>query len=223
MSIKVFLTHTLPFSERKQSILARQDIELVHFPCLRVKKNPKVPDLKLIDCIIPSSMTAIEWMIEKELFAQHYYCIGPETTTYLQEKRAESFVHTLDHEPYTLKNLIFFYKETFKKKNVLWLGSQQGILKYAPFLAEDYPFISCHLTHWNWPAFLAEKHASVYFKSADFVICSSISSALVLSQLEWDCSAQLLLSSSRLHRYFLGWNIPPKQCSNHWLAEIVYN
>jgi hypothetical protein len=108
------------------------------------------------------------------------------------------------------------------KGRIVWLGSQQGVLRYHHEFDSYYHRVEPFLTHWNWPSYFQETKASSYFEKVDFVVCSSISAAVSLSQLQWDCAALILLSSSRLIKYFSLDQSHVKVCQDSWIQELCY-
>ena len=223
MSIKIVLTHTRPLSLASEKSLKEKGVELLHKPCVRIKENKNIPQCNNMTGAILSSITAIDCFLEQNLFVQEYYCIGSETAAYLLQKRPDSKIFALQNEPYNLRRLLEYYHEKISSTSVLWLGSFQGLLKHRDFLIAQYPSVKVHITHWNWPLYFIDDQASTFFGEVDFVICSSISAALAISQLKWNCSAEILLSSRRLQKYFRHWPKKPRICQEHWLEEISYN
>jgi hypothetical protein len=223
MSIKIVLTHTRSLSLASEQSLKEKGVDLIHKPCVRIKENTNIPQCQHMTGVILSSMTAIDCFLQQNLFVQEYYCIGNQTAAYLLQKRPGSKIFSLQNEPYNLRRLLEYYQEKIRSTSVLWVGSFQGLLKHRQFLIDHYPSVKVHITHWNWPVYFINDHASNFFQDVDFVVCSSISAALAISQLQWNCSAEVLLSSRRLQKYFRHWNKKPRICQHHWLEEISYN
>jgi hypothetical protein len=213
----------MPLAESTHIMLLEQNIEVFYKKCVLAKYNNKLPEIDSIDILIPSSITAIKWFFNQGINASFYYCIGPQTASFIKDQLPSARICVPPREPYDLNHLLRCISDHLNKNKVLWIGSNQGLLRYSAFLQKHYPFVKTHITHWNWPNFLEDNKAATYFSDADFVVCSSINAAVALSVLDWDCPGQLLLSSPRLMKYFSKWKKQPKPCKHHWLKEIGYN
>jgi hypothetical protein len=219
MSHCIYLTHLQDLNRSAKEVLAEAGLTYRHTPF--VKETPcTLTNPVFTDFAIITSFTAIKYAAPWLFLFEKIYCIGSQTADYAREYGLESekIVQGVSSQP-SLEELFDQEHAVFSEKKGTWYGSSAGAYKHR-FLFEEYSNIDAQISHWNWPNYAAAQNLASFLKEG-VVICSSISAAMAAGSSLWNENTQLIVSSSRLKKYFHVTSINKIHISAQWLPEII--